>query len=668
MIKVVLAGHVSESGTFVSELQKKSLIHLKRFSSESASGFSETVFPEDIPAVSRVISELEEMDRFLERYGRKQSPLKKLLTPPRSMKRDEYEKLAAAESPETLIKSFNELKSSLESLKTEGEKLEQKNNHLSLWKNITFPLSETGDRPGFKVVLGTVPVIKTGELVRSGLADFEILETVGNRAIVLIAFNRFNDAVEEDVENALSLAGFSPCPLPPSVEPPSERFMKNRERIDQIRAEWIELNKKTAGLEENRDRLLVFLRHFKTLALKSRVFDSWMRTENTFIITGWIRERDLKTLETLAESFSTVSMEVCEPDRGERPPAAFSNPALFSPFQLITRMYGFPGKGSLDPSPVLSIFFALFFGITLTDAGYGLILVALSLTGLCLKKFDGARDILWIVFWGGLFTVIAGILTGGIFGDLLRTDDPFIPAARLGALREKAMWFDPLKEPMVFFRFVLLLGVVHIALGLILGIFTDLKEKRYGDALVERGAWLVMMISLLTVLFSNRACIDMALIRSSEPPVPALFSNPALCTAGFSAAVIVLFGARNEKNLFFRLFIGVLKLFVLSGLFSYIGDILSYIRLMALGMVTAGIGMAVNAIAFLMKDIPGIGTVLTVAVLFAGHLMNLSINLLGGFVHSLRLNYVEFFPKFFDGSGEPFEPFSENRNDLEIIE
>ncbi len=220
------------------------------------------------------------------------------------------------------------------------------------------------------------------------------------------------------------------------------------------------------------------------------------------------------------------------------------------------------------------------------------------------------------------------------------------------------MWFDPMKDPMVFFRLVLFLGTVHITAGMFLGLFSNIRIREYLSALVDNGSWIIILLSLLYLFFSTDLCIKTGLVSGNVPPFSGMFSNAAITLTAVSSCLIVLFGARDEESVFFRFFVGFLKLIVLSGIFSYLGDILSYIRLMALGMVTAGIAMAINTIVFMTADIPYAGYIIAVIIFAIGHTFNLAINLLGGFVHTLRLQYVEFFSKFFTGGGVEFKPLS----------
>lgn len=153
-----------------------------------------------------------------------------------------------------------------------------------------------------------------------------------------------------------------------------------------------------------------------------------------------------------------------------------------------------------------------------------------------------------------------------------------------------------------------------------------------------------------------------------EPLSPSSISGYLVWLILPSALVIILFSARDEKSWGFRLFMGFLNLTIVNGLTSYLGDSLSYIRLMALGLVTAGIGVAINKIAFQMGNIPVIGIVVTIIILVFGHFANLAINVLGGFVHTLRLQYVEFFQKFYKGGGRPMEILKNKNNYISIVD
>jgi V/A-type H+/Na+-transporting ATPase subunit I len=160
----------------------------------------------------------------------------------------------------------------------------------------------------------------------------------------------------------------------------------------------------------------------------------------------------------------------------------------------------------------------------------------------------------------------------------------------------------------------------------------------------------------------------MSLVTSNTPIINKMFILPALIISTISALLIIMFSARDQKSLVWRLFIGLLRLFILNGFFSYLADVLSYIRLMALGMVTSGIAMAINNIAIIVSDIHFLGMGLAVVVLILGHLFNIAISLLSGFVHTLRLQYVEFFSKFFIAGGKPFIAFSESEKFVKFIE
>lgn len=154
----------------------------------------------------------------------------------------------------------------------------------------------------------------------------------------------------------------------------------------------------------------------------------------------------------------------------------------------------------------------------------------------------------------------------------------------------------------------------------------------------------------------------------SEPLFPSGISRILMWPILAGSIVIIFFGARQEKSWGFRIFMGFLNLTIVNGLTSFLGDFLSYIRLMALGLVTAGIGVAINKIAFQFLSIPVAGIAILIIILIFGHLFNIGINILGSFVHTLRLQYVEFFPKFYTGGGRPFEALKDEHKYITIVD
>jgi V/A-type H+-transporting ATPase subunit I len=212
------------------------------------------------------------------------------------------------------------------------------------------------------------------------------------------------------------------------------------------------------------------------------------------------------------------------------------------------------------------------------------------------------------------------------------------------------MWFDPLEKPMMFFYIALGLGYFQIIFGLFVAFVHNLKRREYVAAVCDNLTWLVMLNSLLMYGFAQGGVLS--------PQTGTFFGYLAIVPA----AGIFLFSERNE-GLGGCLGMGAFNLF--STIF-YLGDVLSYLRLMALGMVTAGLGMAINVIGKITLDIPYIGFIVMIAVLLGGHIFNLAISGLSAFVHTLRLQYVEFFPKFMIGGGKDFEPLKKEYKHIYI--
>jgi len=254
-----------------------------------------------------------------------------------------------------------------------------------------------------------------------------------------------------------------------------------------------------------------------------------------------------------------------------------------------------------------------------------------------LKKIQGDKKLMLMLAICAVATVVVGALTGGWFGDAI---EKFFPA--LLPLRKKMMWFDPFKDPMKFFILAIGLGYFQILTGLFIAFVHNLKQKQFIAAVCDQLTWLVMLNSL--VIFG----------ASKAGVVPQKIGTIFGYTALIPAVTIFIFSHR-EGGVGARLGMGFYNLF--SSIF-YLGDVLSYLRLMALGMVGAGLAMAINVIAKIAREIPAVGLIVMILILVGGHIFNLLLAILSAFVHTLRLQYVEFFPKFLIGGGREFKPLS----------
>ncbi|MGB9612772.1 MAG: V-type ATPase 116kDa subunit family protein, partial [Candidatus Margulisiibacteriota bacterium] len=278
-----------------------------------------------------------------------------------------------------------------------------------------------------------------------------------------------------------------------------------------------------------------------------------------------------------------------------------------------------------------------FFAMCLSDVGYGLILALVSFYLLGkLTLSEGGKKLLWLLFWGGIATVFVGILTGSYFGLDLNTLPP-----TFGLALKRLQIIDPIKNPLNVLILSLSLGVIQNLFGIALAMYWKIINKDYLSAFLDDGLWIFFLSSLVLLV----------VVLGLNSPLISIFSRAAIA----AAILLVLTQGRHEQNIFKKLLTGILSLYRTT---SYLGDTLSYSRLLALMMTTSIIGMVVNILAGLTKNsIPILGYVIMIAILIIGHTFNLVVSVLGAFIHAARLQLVEFFGKFYEGSGREFRPF-----------
>jgi V/A-type H+-transporting ATPase subunit I len=366
-------------------------------------------------------------------------------------------------------------------------------------------------------------------------------------------------------------------------------------------------------------------------------------TASTFYLTGWAPAAICTELTGALKQRFLVAIESREPEEGEEPPVLFNNHPLVKPYEVIVEMFSPPSAADVDPSPLLAPFFFFFFGMMLSDVGYGLVLA--GVTGyLTFKKKKGGQMVR-MLFLSGIASVIWGFLFGGFFGDMLTVLSE-------GRIALPSMWFNPMNEPMTLMAWSMIFGVLHLFTAMGAKIYLLAKAGHLMDGLLDIAPWFLVIIGLGLMIGG-----DMIL-----PGGPLGMAGQVMAMAG--AAVLLLFGGRDAKNPIMRLVKGLLSLYNITGYFS---DILSYTRILALVLATSVIAMVVNLLGFLMGPSP-LGYLMFAVVALLGHSLNLALSALSAYVHTSRLHYVEFFSKFYEGGGKLFRPLQTRTRFVQLEE
>jgi len=645
MAKVIIVSHRMEASELLEALQREGICHILNA--------DEAMVSRDIPElrtaaeqprdIEDLLNRLQKSIAFLRIYAKPRKGLASVLSPRIVIDERSYDRVVSDRQILKIIDRCEQLEASIERTKSECESLGATLGELRPWEPLQTPVEEIGQLAHTVCQAGLIPTAQfrqvEQEIGELGGAIQQIA-AAGNRYACLVAFLKENIS---DVQKLLRSSEFEQVNFAPKTGTVAELIEEHTERLKDKQQQLLDHTETAAALANNLLKLEILHDHYQNLLSREQTRGTAPATQRTVLLEGWVKENDYKRLEKTVSRFAASSLSRVEPAEGEQVPVEIENSNYVRPFEVITRLYGMPQHFEVDPTVFLAPFFALFFALCLTDAGYGLVIIALM--ALFIKKIQGDKKLMWMLGICSVATVVAGALTGGWFGNAIQQFVPGMEQKRV------YLWFDPLEKPMIFFKMALVLGYIQIMTGLAIACGHNLKQKDYVAAVCDKLTWLVMLNSIVIWLMSWLG------------PVPIEIGSLFLKVALVPAVVILLFSHR-QGGLLGRLGMGLYNLF--STIF-YLGDVLSYLRLMALGMVTAGLAMAVNVIAKIAAEIPyGIGIVAMILVLIGGHGFNMAINALGAFVHTLRLQYVEFFPKFLAGGGRSFEPLSKQYKHIYI--
>jgi len=466
----------------------------------------------------------------------------------------------------------------------------------------------------------------------------------------------------EKTEAALRALGFSK-PAQPAMGIPKQVSEDCDRDIDKQNSEIENLKKKIAAMAPERENLKIVADYYRTRAEKYRVLGTIPQSKQAFFLEGWVPAVQADRISKLLSDRYHAVVEKEEVREDEVEPTVLHNNKFSQCAEGILASYGLPQHGKVDPTTIMSFFYVFFFGMMLSDAAYGIIMAAA--TFIILRKFPrmktGTKKMFQLFFWCGLSTVFWGFMFGGFFGNAIdviaKTFFGYTGATPI----LKPLWFDPLTHPMVLLIWCMLFGCIHLFTGLGIKGFEELQHHQIWDFICDVLAWYVFLMGLILLLLPSQLFANIAQMTIV---FPVWLSQAAKWMSILGAVFIVVTSGRENRNWAIRIALGAYNLYGVTG---WLSDVLSYSRLLALGLATGVIASVVNTMGSMLGGGVG-GAIFFIVVFLIGHTMNMAINLLGAYVHTNRLQFVEFFGKFYDAGGKTFEPFTTNTKYIEVKE
>lgn len=564
--------------------------------------------------------------KFLKEYVPQKSMIKSMREGKRELTLKELEKAALNSPFDEICSKVKDKENELAALESEKSKLQTEIESLKLIENFDAPLESLNDLKT-PVFFGSIPKQYMDELAHF---DDYYIEIVSENDQDVYFLSMCNEDQKEELEEKLRSFGFSPFKTT-LKEKPIEIIQNNMDSIEKIKSKEFFVKEELASFDEDVNTLELICEYYENIVTRKNAVDNFLRTNNVVIIKGWLPSEENKNFvsllkEVLGEDYYIDFSEVTDEDiESGIVPVKLKNNELNSAFEDITKMYSTPRYNEIDPTPLLTPFYLLFFGMMVADMGYGLL--EIIVVGLALKffKFDESkRRFAKFFFYLGFPIFGFGLIYGTVFGVELP-----IP----GHISQTNDINTVLIASIVF-------GAIQIFVGLGIKAYMLIRDGKVKDAFYDVFSWYFALIG--TGL----------LLGSMLLGLPAIAKNIGIVLMVIGMGTIVLTNGRGAKSKVAQIGSGAYELY---GITSYIGDLVSYTRLMALGLSGGSLAAAFNMMAGM---IPGVAMFLFAPlILVFGHIFNLGLSLLGAYVHTCRLQYVEYFGKFYEGGGKDFTPF-----------
>ena len=531
------------------------------------------------------------------------------------------------ENARTAAETINKDTRRLGEIESERTKNEALRATLAPWLTVDAPLG--GADGALAVFFGTVGLNVTDDALKAladsldGLLTWQQASSDRSLRYLLVMCH---GSVKERALSALRDLGFSTVNFRGMTGTAKENDKALAENLAALEKERQEIEQRIAGLGGKREALLEASDRAAIALRREEAKSRLVGTDKVFLLEGWLPADRCAALEKALEPF-TCAIETREPTEDEYPqvPVQLKNNKLTRPLNMVTEMYSLPAYGTLDPNPLMAPFFILFYGIMMADMGYGLLMMIASV--IISKKYrpkGTSGELFSLLGLCGISTFIMGALTGGFFGDFLTQLVAIVSPGTVFALPKL---FDPLDDLTMILIGSMALGMVQIVTGMAISLIEKCKRKKFLDAFFEEITWWIVFIGIALLALGKGAAV--------------LYVGCALVLLG---PIVQGKGWGKLTGVFGSLY---------NHVTGYFGDILSYTRLMALMLAGSVIAQVFNMLAAM----PG-NVIAFIIISMLGNAMNFGLNLLGCYVHDLRLQCLEFFNKFYVDGGKPFRPMT----------
>lgn len=574
---------------------------------------------------------------FLLNYMPKKSGLKALEDDKEHLTVDELEKRVESINWLEIYDKVKAKEEELNSIENKISKLQGEIELLAPWQTLDTSFKALEELRMTSSFLGSIAKQYEEELIQN-LTDgyVEIISRSSNDINILVLVNKEN---YDETLNIIRGYGFSSFKSEHN-DTPQNVISNYMHEIEELKSKIFFIKEEVASFEEDTKKMKLVYEYFVNKVERSKASNNFLKTKNTVAIQGWCavdkKEQLQKICKDVLNNEYYIDFEEVKEEEVDSVPIKLNNGVLARTFESVTAMYSFPRYNEVDPTPLLVPFYLLFFGMMVADAGYGLIMFILTFAALKFLNLEKSKkDFVRFGLYLSIPTMFFGAIYGSYFGDIIPIPGLLVPT----------------KDVITILGASIVFGVIQIFFGLGIKFYSLYRMGRINDAIVDVGSWIITLVSI--GVFAGSGMLGW----------PAILRTISIVGMIVGALLIVYSGGRHEKSKGAQIGQGLYNLYNITG---YIGDLVSYSRLMALGLSGGCIAGALN---MLITQMSGWFAFIAVPLLFvAAHLFNLALSLLGAYVHTARLQYVEYFSKFYEGGGKPFTPFTASEKYMNLKE